>query len=106
MSGIVSLGRNVPARNIIGKVMALAAASAPSTQEEYTEVLAGFLQELRKKGAFGKEVDLRSLAHALIALYNGLEITLVSGLSVAEARRAWLEALKALFKPQHDSRPA
>ncbi len=77
-----------------------------STQEEYTEVLAGFLQELRKKGVFGKEVDLRSLAHALIALYNGLEITLVSGLSVAEARSAWLEALKAMFKPHHDSRPA
>ncbi len=77
-----------------------------STQEEYTEVLAGFLQGLRKKGVVGSELDLRSLAHALIALYNGLEITLVSGLSIVEARSAWLEALKAMFKPQHDFRPA
>ncbi len=66
-------------------------------QDEYTEILMGFLQELRKKRLVGDKLDLRSLAHALIALWNGLETTLVSGLPVAEVRRAWLEALKAMF---------
>ncbi len=66
-------------------------------QDEYTEILMGFLQELRKKRLVGNNLDLRSLAHALIALWNGLESTLVSGLPVAEVRRAWLEALKAMF---------
>ncbi len=66
-------------------------------QDEYAEILVGFLQELRKKRLVADNLDLRSLAHALIALYNGLETSLVSGLPVADVRRAWLEALKAMF---------
>ncbi len=68
-----------------------------NTQDEYTKILVGFLEELRRKGLVNDSLDLRSLAHGLIALYNGLEITLVSGLAVAEARSAWLEVLKAMF---------
>lgn len=67
------------------------------TQDEYTEILEGFLQNMRKRKLIGGDLDLRALAHALIALWNGLETTLVSGLPVGEAKRAWLEALKAMF---------
>ncbi len=68
-----------------------------ATQDDYAEIMVGFLQELRKRGFVSNELDLHSIAYALIALYNGLEITLVSGLPISQARNAWLEALKAMF---------
>ncbi len=70
---------------------------------EYEEVLTGFLAEGRKRRIVGDNVDIRPLANSLIALWNGLETLLVSGVSVDEARRAWLEALKAIFMNQHAS---
>jgi AcrR family transcriptional regulator len=69
--------------------------------EEYEEMLTKFLSEGRKMRLMGDHVEIRPLANALIALWNGLETLLVSGLPVEEARRAWLEALKAIFMNQH-----
>ena len=68
--------------------------------EEYERVLTGFLAEGRKRKIVGDNLDIRPLANALIALWNGLETLLVSGLPIDEARRAWLEALKAIFMIQ------
>jgi len=65
--------------------------------EEYEEVLTNFLVEGRARSVIGDSLDLRSLANALIALWNGLETLLVAGLPIDQARRAWLEALKAIF---------
>jgi AcrR family transcriptional regulator len=68
---------------------------------EYEEVLTNFLAEGRKRKIVGDNLDLRPLANSLIALWNGLETLLVSGLTIEEARRAWLEAMKAIFMNQH-----
>jgi AcrR family transcriptional regulator len=68
--------------------------------EEYERVLTSFLAEGRKRKIVGDNLDIRPLANALIALWNGLETLLVSGLPIDEARRAWLEALKAIFMMQ------
>ena len=68
--------------------------------EEYERVLTGFLAEGRKRKIVGDNLDIRPLANALIALWNGLETLLVSGLPIDDARRAWLEALKAIFMMQ------
>jgi AcrR family transcriptional regulator len=65
--------------------------------EEYERVLTSFLAEGRKRKIVGDNLDIRPLANALIALWNGLETLLVSGLPIDEARHAWLEALKAIF---------
>jgi len=73
--------------------------------EEYERVLTGFLAEGRKRKIVGDNLDIRPLANALIALWNGLETLLVSGLPIDEARRAWLEALKAIFMNQHGTHP-
>ncbi len=73
--------------------------------EEYEEVLTSFLAEGRKMRIVGDNLDIRPLANALIALWNGLETLLVSGLPIDEARRAWLEALKAIFMNQHGTHP-
>src|SRR5205809_6092848 len=70
---------------------------------EHEEVLTNFLAEGRKRRIVGDNLDLRPLANALIALWNGLETLLVSGLTIEEARNAWLEALKAIFMNQHAS---
>ena len=70
---------------------------------EYEEVLTSFLAEGQKRRFVGDNLDIRPLANSLIALWNGLETLLVSGLTVEEARRAWLEALKAIFMNQHGS---
>lgn len=68
--------------------------------EEYERVLTGFLSEGRKRKIVGDNLNIRPLANALIALWNGLETLLVSGLQTDEARQAWLEALKAIFMNQ------
>ena len=73
--------------------------------EEYEKVLTSFLAEGRKMRMVGDTLELRPLANALIALWNGLETLLVSGLPIDEARRAWLEALKAIFVNQHGTHP-
>jgi AcrR family transcriptional regulator len=73
--------------------------------EEYEKVLTSFLAEGRKMRMVGDTLELRPLANALIALWNGLETLLVSGLPIDEARRAWLEALKAIFMNQHGTHP-
>ncbi len=73
--------------------------------DEYERVLTGFLNEGRKRKIVGDNLDIRPLANALIALWNGLETLLVSGLPIDEARRAWLEALKAIFMNQHGTHP-
>jgi AcrR family transcriptional regulator len=70
---------------------------------EYEEVLTNFLAEGRKRRIVGDNLDLRPLANSLIALWNGLETLLVSGLTIEEARRAWLEAMKAIFMNQHEA---
>ena len=68
---------------------------------EYEEVLTGFLAEGRKRRIVADTLDIHSLANSLIALWNGLETLLVSGLPVDDARQAWLEALKAIFMNQN-----
>ena len=70
---------------------------------EYEEVLTSFLAEGQKRRFVRDNLDIRPLANALIALWNGLETLLVSGLTIEEARNAWLEALKAIFMNQHAS---
>jgi AcrR family transcriptional regulator len=67
------------------------------TQDDYAATLMSYLEEGRKRGLIDKELDLRSITYTLIALWNGIETLIVTGLPVADARRAWLEGFKAIF---------
>jgi AcrR family transcriptional regulator len=67
------------------------------SQEEFAKALAGFLEGLRKMKLIDDNLELLSLAYALIALWNGLETLIASGLSLAETKQAWLEGFKAMF---------
>jgi len=65
--------------------------------DEYTRITTRFLEELKEKGAIPKTMEVRSMAKALLALWNGMETILTVGYTPSEVKRAWLEALKAMF---------
>ena len=78
------------------------------TQDDYAKTLMNYLGEGRKQGFIGKELDLEPLTYALIGLWNGIETLIVTGLSIPDARRAWLEGFKAIFlrNPLHQTQSA
>ncbi len=67
------------------------------TQDGYAATLTSYLEEGRKRGLIDENLDLRFLTYALIGFWNGIETLVVAGLSVEDARRAWLEGFKAIF---------
>ena len=71
------------------------------TQDEYAATLMNYLEEGRKREFIDKDLNLRSITYALIALWNGIETIIVTGLPVEDARRAWLEGFKAIFLPKN-----
>ncbi len=74
------------------------------TQDEYATTLMSYLGEGRKRGFIDRDLDLRFITYALIALWNGIETIVVTGLPVEDARRAWLEGFKAIFPPKNNAR--
>ncbi|HKZ62540.1 MAG TPA: TetR/AcrR family transcriptional regulator [Nitrososphaera sp.] len=58
------------------------------------------LQELRKKvdeGYFRKDVDINSLAIAIVALYDGLAVNRMLGVGDAANKKAWAAMIKAVI---------
>ncbi|TMI21452.1 TetR/AcrR family transcriptional regulator [Candidatus Bathyarchaeota archaeon] len=76
------------------------------TRDEYAATLMNYLDEGRKRGFIERDLDLRSITYALIALWNGIETIIVTGLPVEDARRAWLEGFKAIFLPKNGTHPS
>src|SRR5438093_8183572 len=70
------------------------------TQDEYANTLSSYLEEGRKRGFVDQDLNLRLITYALIALWNGIETIIVTGLPVEDARQAWLEGFKAIFLPK------
>ena len=75
-------------------------------QEDYTSITASFLEKGLELGFVRKDIDLKALSRGLVALWNGIETLLVSGVPVSEARHAWQETLKAIFQPWHQRLPS
>lgn len=71
-----------------------------NTHEDYVEILSGFLGQLQGKGFISTDFSLRDIANAVIGMWNGIEILMLSGLPVAEAKKAWLAGFRAIFLPQ------
>ncbi len=72
--------------------------------DEYARIMTRFLEEMKERGVLEKNLETRALAKALIALWNGMETILTVGFPVSEAKRAWLEAMKAMFSRTDASR--
>jgi AcrR family transcriptional regulator len=73
------------------------------TQDEYAGTLMTYLEEGRKRGFINRDLDLLFITYAMIALWNGIETIVATGLPIEDARRAWLEGFKAIFihQPTH-----
>ena len=72
--------------------------------DEYARIMTRFLEEMKERGVLEKNLETRALAKALIALWNGMETILTVGFPASEAKRAWLEAMKAMFSRTDASR--
>lgn len=64
--------------------------------EKENEILADFLENLKKKGGLQKNTDTSVLARSIIALYDGLVANLVIGVDKSDVRKAWLAATTSL----------
>src|SRR6267378_3605526 len=71
------------------------------TQGEYAATLMNYLEEGQKRAIIDRDLNLRFITYALIALWNGIETIVTTGLPVEDARRAWLEGFKAIFLPKN-----
>jgi len=65
--------------------------------KEYATVLVAFMKQLQERGYLSDQLDSRSLTNAVVAMWNGIETLVASGVSIAEAKAAWLEGFKAIF---------
>jgi AcrR family transcriptional regulator len=83
---LLESGRNPELRRVLSK-----------THKEYAGVLVPFMQQLQGKGYLSDQLDPHSLTNAVVALWNGIETLVASGLTIAEAKSAWLEGFKAIF---------
>src|SRR3989442_9755477 len=50
------------------------------TQDEYAATLMSYLEEGRKRGFINRDLNLRFITYALIALWNGIETIVATGL--------------------------
>jgi AcrR family transcriptional regulator len=67
------------------------------THKEYVAVLVPFMKQLQEKGHLSDKLDPHPLTDAVVAMWNGIETLVASGVSIAEAKSAWLEGFKAIF---------
>jgi AcrR family transcriptional regulator len=72
------------------------------TQDEYVEVLSNFLTQLQQREFISKELDVHTITYTIIAMWNGIETLVVSGLSLPVAKKAWLIGFQKIFLPQQE----
>ena len=66
--------------------------------KEIVDLVTEILKQMRREGGFfQKKVDLRSLAVGMCALYDGLEIRNVVGISYKENKDVWVKTMMAIF---------
>lgn len=65
-------------------------------REEFFSIVTGFLKQRQANGEIREDVDPRSLACALNALFHGLLIYLMQGMEIAEVRQVWITSVRGL----------
>ena len=67
-------------------------------RREFEESVTQFLKQMKKEGGFFQEnIDLASLASGMIALYDGLYLSKIVGISHQENKDTWVKTMKAIF---------
>lgn len=65
--------------------------------EENIELICGFLEKLVEKKVLPPRTDTRSAAIALMGLFMGVQMSLISGMEPAELRKVWIRSTRALL---------
>jgi len=66
--------------------------------KEFIYLVTEILKQMRAEGGFfQKKVDLRSLAAGMVALYDGLDVRNVVGISHKENKDVWVKTMMAIF---------
>lgn len=55
------------------------------------------IEEQQQKGLIPSETDPRTLAVALVSLFNGMRVLILLGVDLKEVRSQWIEILRNLF---------
>jgi len=67
-------------------------------KREFEESVTEFLKYMRKEGGFFQDkVDLAALSSGMIALYDGLYLSKIVGISHEENKDTWIKTMMAIF---------
>ncbi len=67
-------------------------------RREFEESVTQFLNQMKKEGGFFQtKVDLSALASGMIALYDGLYLNKIVGISHYENKDTWVKTMMAIF---------
>jgi TetR/AcrR family transcriptional regulator, repressor for uid operon len=60
-------------------------------------IVINYLNHQLEKGFFRKNIDVNAIASGLVALYDGLTISRLLGISESSNKKAWIETIRAIF---------
>jgi TetR/AcrR family transcriptional regulator, repressor for uid operon len=60
-------------------------------------IVINYLNHRLEKGFFRKNIDVNAIASGLVALYDGLTISRLLGISENSNKKAWIETIRAIF---------
>ena len=61
------------------------------------DIVIDYLRRQIKKGFFRKDMDVNAIASGLVALYDGLTISKLLGISEYYNKKAWTQTIRAIF---------
>ena len=61
------------------------------------DIVIDYLRRQIEKGFFRKDVDVNAIASGLVALYDGLTISKLLGISEYHNKKAWTQTIRAIF---------
>jgi TetR/AcrR family transcriptional regulator, repressor for uid operon len=61
------------------------------------DIVINYLNRQLEKGFFRKNIDVNAIASGLVALYDGLTISRLLGISENSNKKAWTETIRAIF---------
>jgi TetR/AcrR family transcriptional regulator, repressor for uid operon len=61
------------------------------------DIVINYLNHQLEKGFFRKNIDVNAIASGLVALYDGLTISRLLGISENSNKKAWTETIRAIF---------
>jgi len=61
------------------------------------DIIIDYLRRQIEKGFFRKDMDVNAIASGLVALYDGLTISKLLGISEYHNKKAWTQTIRAIF---------